>query len=304
MSTDAPDALADVPPPKPPARRDPLDTDLLTMVDQARSVATQLRVVPPARAALPAVHHDADDLAAGLDVLLEAADTARKRAADAKFDTDWARRPRLGLVDETNQWVRHLHVSAKLAGVDAGAAVDLHAVTRGPRYTAARCVSDVEGAVRLLDARGLSTQPLLRDAAARAVDLLARLTAHVEAVRVAELAAREAARARAAARAALLAELRRVRALWTAAHNLTPGGIPALDLRISRAASAQPPPPPPVEPTDAEDGAHLVGVGSGGTADAADAAATAPPAEVSEVAPECPPDERTKWIRFEFGERD
>jgi hypothetical protein len=276
------------------------------MADQARSVATQLRVVAPARAALPAVHHDADDLAAGLDVLIEAADTARKRGDDAKFDVHWARRPRPGLVEETNQWVRHLHVSAKLAGVDPGAAADLRAVTRGPRYTAARCVSDVEGAVRLLDARGLSTQPLLRDAAARAVDLLARLTAHVEAVRVAELAAREAARARAAARAALLAELRRVRALWTAASNLTPGGIPALDLRISRAATAQPPPPPPVEPTDAEDAAHVavVEVGSGGTADAADVAAPALPADVSDGDPGCPPDERTKWIRFEFGERD
>jgi hypothetical protein len=70
--------------------RDPLDTNLSAMIDQAQSIAVQLRVVQAARDALPAIGADADDLAASVEAAADVAADAQAARDTAAADSDWA----------------------------------------------------------------------------------------------------------------------------------------------------------------------------------------------------------------------
>jgi hypothetical protein len=294
MSTDEPhDALPDLPPRKPPSRRDPFDTDLLTMHDQALSIVVQLRGIPKVRAALPAVHHDADQLADHLYAVAKEADLRRMRSEQAHTTLRWRRGLSDPLIEEAQIWVAHVAVTLKLVPPSPAIAT-VHATTTLPRRTATPCLNMMAEVLRALEETGLASDVRLAGPHAAGVDLRDRLAAHVEAIRLDVLNDRELSRVRAEARAKLLAELRRVRAIWAAASTVTPGGLPPMDLRIvlaktgRREAAGE----PAVEPTDAQGG----GAGQEGVEGGVVAPVDGVPGGSEDP---CAPDEGEPWVRVE-----
>jgi hypothetical protein len=289
MSTDEPhDALPDVPVRKRPPRRDPFDTDLLTMYDQALSIVVQLRRIPQVRAALPAVHHDADQLADQLHAVAKHADLRGMRSKQAHTTLRWRHSLSDPLIAEARTWLAHVAVTLKLVPPAPGVAT-VRASTTLPRRTAAHCRDALIEVVRALEETGLVSDVRLAGPHAAGVDLRDRLVAHLDAIRLDGLHDREQSRTRSEARAALLAELRRVRAIWAAASTLTPGGLLPMDLRIVLANTATRAPAAAVEPTDAQ--------GSPGAQEGEVVVPVDGPPGAS--ADPCEPEEGEPWVRVE-----
>jgi hypothetical protein len=312
MSTDEPhDALPDLPVRKPPSRRDPFDTDLLTMHDQALSIVVQLRRVPKVRAALPAVHHDADQLADQLYAVAKEADLRRMRAKQAHTTLRWRRGLSAELVSEARDWLALVRLAMKaVSGVPAVATV--RAAAARPRRTCPTCRDALFEVLRALDEAGLATHPQVAAAYAAGGPLLKRLEAHLEALRLDAREDHEVSRINGEARSALLAELRRVRTLWETAARLTPDGLQPLDLRLVLANRAVRSPAPPVPegetgPTDGVADGVADGLADGGVDGLAGGGAL-PPAEPGgdpgELGPACEADDRAQWVRIEVRQQD
>jgi hypothetical protein len=237
--------------------RDPLDTNLSAMIDQAQSVAVQLRVVQPARDALPAIGADADALAASVEAAASVAADAQAAADTAEADLAWAVAHDGTLRQDALGWVRALRdalrvVSAEPAmrsWADQLAAALPHAHTRREGLLAA-----VDQAWTLLTdpASPLSNHPALAGSRAKGAEAAPPLLAHARARAEIARVAKAASVTRAAARADLLATLRAARATWRAAAACAPGAIPDLDLRLVAAAATarRSRPPSPGVPDD------------------------------------------------------
>jgi hypothetical protein len=141
------DPLPDGPRPKRRVWRDPLDTDVLTMWDQARSVAHQLRILKDVRAALKVVKHDADELAAQLDAAAAHAYQPWMRSVHAHAALKWRHSLSEPLAAEAKAWLAHVGLVLKLVGRSPEVAVVRAGVGR-PRRSWGQALAAVTEVVR------------------------------------------------------------------------------------------------------------------------------------------------------------
>lgn len=223
--------------------RDPLDTALLVMLDQAKSVRDQLRAHAPAREALDAISESADALADRVDAAYEASMAAHLQSTLAQRKVPRARGAGLAVAGHGRDWLARLDLRLRLASRTKDLVVRAAVRTvrsRMPkerrRYRGMRVgVIDVVPVLELERAAlGPSVGPLVDEGLGLVADFN-RVQASLDAAVVASAAA--VARS-ATQRLVLLAALREARLLWTAAADASDKPVGALDLRICAAAVA------------------------------------------------------------------
>ncbi len=231
---------------------DPLDVDVLTLLDQALSVVDQLDGVEGARAALRTFGDDPDALRSALQADIAAAEAGWARRERAVARRSVARAAGRDVVTRCIAWFTQLRRVLAVIALSADHHVAVHAVRSAlPRQV--RTLNETTATFAAVQAAiatvSLADQPGWTALLAEVPSLAADLHAADARVRRADLDANAASAERTATVAALRARLRDVRARWKVAATLP--GVPPLDLRIGRSAVASRAAPraePPVEP--------------------------------------------------------
>lgn len=245
--------------------RDVLDADLQTLLVQAASVAVQLRVQQPARAALLAIGVAPDELAERCVADRLAARDAWADSETAKLNLRGATRAAMDDIGPIAAWNRQCAAALDLAIAAAPAVPALRRIrdlvpTRKQRLEPLRAsLREVLEALHTNQPAIAELPPLVA-----AVTAGRALLAGVEARAAIQLAAIDHAAAtsdlRAYAKRRLRTTLRHVRSSWAAATLAAPFAVPALDLREAAAstwrrpaprdAAAEPIPPGALTPAD------------------------------------------------------
>lgn len=223
--------------------RDPLATAGVVMIDQARSIRDQLRAVKPARVALARLSEDADALAARVDgalVRAEGALVAATREGRAQSrDTSKA------LTAETARWLSALDACLRIGEASDAPAVQMacaqvRAVVPRERRSFVGAQRTAAAVMPLLHQHALTLQgvPGIAIVTERGMSVKTRLDAHQLLLNEESAALTVAVALARKLRLVLLATLREVRRLWTAASRIAPEPLPALDLRIGKSAVA------------------------------------------------------------------
>jgi hypothetical protein len=218
---------------------DPLDVDVLTLLDQALSVVDQLDGVEGARAALRTFGDDPDALRSALQADIAAAEAGWARRQRALARRSVARAAARDVVTRCIAWFTQLRRVLAVISLSADHHVAVHAVRSAlPRQV--RTLNETTAtfaAVRAAIATvSLADQPGWTALLTEVPSLAADLHAADARVRRANLDANAASAERTATVAALRTRLRDVRARWKVAATLP--GVPPLDLRIGRSAVA------------------------------------------------------------------
>jgi hypothetical protein len=285
--------------------RDPLDTKLVALQEQAVHLRAQLRGVDTARAALTRLSADADQLAADLEAA-EAAATAAWVARDhAVAAQELASRKSGGLLAEVAAWSRLVRRCLAWAEPSWAASRVREALpARVNRFAPQPALVRAAVAALTVHAAALGAPERFDPLRADGASLADRLDAHAAHLATCAQRNTDTAAALRDARAAILAQCRVVRAAWSAARVVDPH-VPKLDLRIVRAEAAvaqraetvdapaaEPTSPdtPTVEPTD--------GPATASSPTAADPAAlpTAAPTPTGDPPP-TEPDGKTTSVR-------
>lgn len=226
--------------------RDPLDTAIVVMLEQARSVVVQLRDTASGRAALAGAGEDPDALAAGLDAVRTRAWTANDDHLTAKRDGAALRARGKLLVVAIQRWFVQLANALAIGEAMGDTAVSAAAAdvrsTYGPeRRTVPKATAAMRAAMGSLRTHVavLSRVPTFIVVNAAGETLLGHTNAYDTEQVQAGIDLARLARENLAGRHELLAALRDVRRLWTAAADLSDSAVIDLDLRISKAAVAQ-----------------------------------------------------------------
>lgn len=218
--------------------RDPLDTAILVMADQARAVAEQLDRVDAARAALVAIREDPEALAASVRAARDAAVAARVERELAVAGVTTVKRRMAAGVRGSADWLSGLGRALLAAeAVDRlevqVACAQVRAVMVGERRRFPGLLAGMHKLVPVLELQfavlsGISLFDVVIPAGRQHLSVM---TALADDLTVATTARRQASARERLLRTALLRALREVRRAWTSAV-ATGAGVPELDLRV------------------------------------------------------------------------
>jgi hypothetical protein len=218
--------------------RDPLDTKLVALQEQAVHLRVQLLRIDDARAALARLSADADRLIAALLAAEAAALDAWVKRDRAVGALEAGSRRSGELIDEVERWSRLVRRCLVLAESRWAVSRVREALpVRGNRFAPLPALVRGSVAALTVHAAALGAHERFDPLRADGASLADRLDAHAAHLEICAQRSTDTAANVRAARAALLAECRVVRAAWAAARVIDPY-VPKLDLRIVRAEAA------------------------------------------------------------------
>ncbi len=218
--------------------RDPLDTKLVALQEQAVHLRAQLRGVDSARAALARLSGDADQLIADLEAAEATAMAAWVARDHAVAAQELASRRSGELLEEVAAWSRLVRRCLAWAEPSWAASRVREALpARVNRFAPQPALVRAAVAALTVHAAALGAPERFDPLRADGASLADRLDAHAAHLATCAQRSADTAATLRAARAAILAQCRVVRAAWSAARVVDPH-VPKLDLRIVRAESA------------------------------------------------------------------